>query len=77
MDSYLFEKEVTQVTKFSDFEFADLNEIELKKIKEVEELINRKMRVNSGSEVYLMAFANKDKLPNESGGEVFDQEPTW
>lgn len=65
------------MTKFADFEFADLNEIELKKIKEIEEMINRKMRVNSGSEVYLMAFTNKVKLSNESGSGIFDQEPSW
>lgn len=64
------------MSKQSDFEFADLNEIELKKIKEVEELINRKMRVNSGNEVYLMAFNAKTRQPNESG-EVYDQEPVY
>lgn len=77
MDSYLFKKEVTQMAKFQNFEFADLNEIELKKIREVEEIINRQMRVNSGSEVYLMAFTDKKKQPNESGGGVSDQKPAW
>lgn len=62
--------------KMSDYEFADLNEIELKKIKEVEEIINRKMRVDSGSEVYLMAFTERDKCPNETG-DVRNDEPTY
>lgn len=63
--------------KVSEFEFAALNGIELKKIKELEHDINRKMRVNSGREIFLMAYTNKDKMPNESG-EIHDEpEPTW
>lgn len=62
--------------KMSDYEFADLTEIELKKIKEVEEIINRKMRVNSGSEVYLMAFTENERKPNESG-DLKNEEPAY
>ena len=62
--------------KMSDYEFADLNGIELKKIKEFEEIINRKMRVDSGSEVYLMAFTERDKRLNETG-DVRNDEPTY
>ncbi|MCK4260004.1 MAG: hypothetical protein KAX49_13575 [Halanaerobiales bacterium] len=63
--------------KSSEYEFANLNEIELKKIKEVEESINQKMRVNSGNEVFLMAYTSKEIVPNESGEIHDDVQPTY
>lgn len=65
------------MTKLSDYEFAGLNGIELKKIKELEDEINRKMRVNSGREIFLMAMTTKDMMPNESGEINDEPEPTW
>ncbi len=65
------------MSKLSDYEFAGLNGIELKKIKELEDEINRKLRVNSGREIYLMAFQNRETDLNQSG-EINDQaEPTY
>lgn len=67
----------TFMSRLSDYEFAGLNGIELKKIKELETEINRKMRVNSGREIFLMAMTTKDKMPNEAGEMNDEPEPTW
>lgn len=65
------------MTKISDLEFAHLNGIELQKVKELEDVINRQMRVNNGREIYLMAFSPKDKEENESGEMLDETEPTY
>ena len=65
------------MTKISGLEFANLNGIELQKVKELEDVINRQMRVNSGREIYLMALTPKDKEENESGKMLDEAEPTY
>lgn len=60
-----------------EYRFAKLNGIELKKIKELENEINRRMRVDSGTEIYLMAFEDKDRKPNQATQSHVSEEPTW